>query len=57
MSDSEAPVEKEDVEETNDSNEKAEEKVDKKTQKLIADLKRCRVQMQNTKKSIQKPPV
>ncbi|XP_020910744.1 uncharacterized protein LOC110248548, partial [Exaiptasia diaphana] len=56
--DSETPVEKESAEETNESNEKKEDKpADKKTQKLIADLKRCRIQMQNTRKSIEKPPV
>ncbi|XP_031555251.1 uncharacterized protein LOC116292138 [Actinia tenebrosa] len=34
-----------------------ESKLDKKTQKLIADLKRCKIQMEEAKKAIQKPPV
>lgn len=47
--------------ETNDNDKETKErptsKLDKKTQKLIADLKRCRIQMENTRKSIQKPTV
>jgi hypothetical protein len=39
------------------SKQRPESKLDKKTQKLIADLKRCRLQMEEARKAIQKPSV
>lgn len=39
------------------SSKRPESKLDKKTQKLIADLKRCKIQMGEAKKAIQRPPV
>lgn len=65
--DSEVPPEQEKPQEKNEEKEenkeeekdkdKEESKQDKKNQKLIADLKRCRIQMANAKRSIQKPTV